>query len=339
MHDTATLAPSTDTSDADMLAAAMAADAGREIPTPSATAPAPESTPGPSAVSDDSGQDKANPEAKKTAPDATKPATEQKPEAPTKPETAFQKAAKEAERRDRSWKSLDAEKATFREEKTKIVNEVEALRREVASLRQQPAAATESAPVIKDEHGLTAAAYERAAKNYEAEGDSTMASLARTKAEALKAKQPAATGSAATPTSASVDEAWKAPEFQQRWAAEAAAIVQAEPALGDPSNPVFKAVGELVNHSPFAAFFKARPDGIRAAVEVAKLQLAAAEAVQLRKELETTKGEIMRLTKLTSPRGSLPSGQHASPKALSDMTSDEADAHVRALAAAADRGA
>jgi hypothetical protein len=339
MSDTATLPASTDTSDADMLAAAMAADEGRELPaaTPAqaTTSAAPES-PGTSAASDESADTKALTEdASKATQPAAKPTTDAKPDAPAKPETAFQKATKEAERKDRSWKAFDAEKTAFREEKTKIVSELESLRREVTALRTQPAGPTEPA---KDEHGLTAAAYERAAKRYEDEGDANMANLARNKAEALKQQQPAPR-SAAVPNAASVDEAWKAPEFQQRWAAEAAAIVQAEPALGDPANPIFKAVGELVNNSPFASFFKARPDGIRAAVEVAKLQQAAAQAETLRKEVETSKAEIARLTKLTSLRGSLPSGQHPSPKALHEMSSDEADAHVRALAASADRGA
>ena len=116
------------------------------------------------------------------------------------------------------------------------------------------------------------------------------------------------------------------------------AIVKAEPELGDPQNPVFQAVAQLVNQSPYARFFRAHPDGIRAAVEVAKLQTSAARLPALQKELDTARQEIARLNKLTQPVGGPPAGPAPGKKPLAEMTMDEADAYLRAQAEAADRG-
>jgi hypothetical protein len=335
MSDTSTLTANTDTSDADMFAAAMAADEGRETPA-SPTVATSITTETPTAASSDTDEsvNQAAVDADKAPAKPTEKPTEQKPAAPEKPETPFTKAAKERERQQSLLKNFEADKAAFREEKAKIAQDMDALRREIAELRKPPATPTET----KDEHGHTSATYEQVAKRYEEEGNYDMANMARQKAASLKQPAPTAPSGAAAASATAGNEAWKSPEFQQQWQQHAAALVQAEPALGNPEHPVFKAVGQLVNQSPFAPFFKARPDGIRAAFEVATLQIEAAAAADLRKQVETTQAEIKRLTALTSPRGSLPTGQHAQPKSLAEMSSDEADAFVRNLAASADRG-
>lgn len=317
-------ATAADTSDADILAIATAADEGREIPV---AQPQTSDTPEKKNVTTDDTVESAKP--KEDGKQEKKP-EDDKTKKDAKPETDFAKAKKENERNDRSWKALDAEKNAFRQEKAAFTGELENLRREVAELKKKPAAPT--GPVM-DEHGFTAATYEAVAKKAKAENDPELAALAEQKAAALKHKEAAA--SAAPAASA---EPWKSPEFQQQWAANAAAIVQAEPELGNPENPVFKSVEQLVNKSDFATLLKSRPEGIRAAVEVAKLQITAAEVPTLRKEVETLKTEIARLNKLTQPRGSLPASQQPGQKRIEEMSPDEADTHVRNLAAAADRG-
>jgi DNA repair exonuclease SbcCD ATPase subunit len=328
-------AASADTSDADILAIATAADEGRELPAATTAAPshAPEEkTPAPSGDNDESVTKAAQDGDKKPAPE--KPKADDKP-ATDKPETPFTKAQKDKERLGRSWKDLETEKTQFKQEKATLTQELENLRREVTELKSKPAAPASSEP-MKDEHGHTAATYEAVAKKAAAENDTEIAALARQKASALKQKQQQAQPPAAA--SATAGETWKTPEFQQQWAANAAAIVQAEPALGDPENPVFKSVQHLVNQSPFASLLKSRPDGIRAAVEVAKLQIQAAEATKLREQLTAKDAEIARLNKLTAPLGAPPGGGPTAPKRIEEMSADEAEAHVRQLAAAADRG-
>jgi hypothetical protein len=246
-----------------------------------------------------------------------------------KPESAYTKAKKDGERLDKSWKALDAEKAEFRAQKQQLETQIQNLTAEVAQLRTKPAS---PAGPAKDEHGIDAETYDGLAKKYEEEGDTRLAKLAREKAEELR-KKPVAQQPAAT---APAGDSWKNPEFQAKWNAEAAQIVKDEPDLANPEHPVFKAVNALVNNSPWAPLLRSQPNGIRAAVEVAKLQQAAAQVEPLRKDLDAAKAEIERLTKLVQPGGSPPGGPAPAAKKITDMAPDEAEAAVLAAARAAD---
>lgn len=245
-----------------------------------------------------------------------------------KPESDYTKAQKEQARQQNLLKNFQQEKEQFRQERDAHMAELKGLREQVSKLTR-----TAAGPA-KDGNGITAEQYDRAAKSYAEKGEDDMAALARERAEALRRQTPAAETS--TAPASNPDEAWKAPEFQKKWDATTNEILAAEPALADPKNPVFAAVNNLVNDKTWGAFFRARPDGIRAAVEVAKLLQTSARADALQKELETTKGEIERLTKLTQPRGSRPAAPLQGEKTLSEMTEAEADAHVRRIAAQAD---
>lgn len=260
-----------------------------------------------------------------------KPADAKPDDKAAKPESAFTKAQKDADRRDKSWKALDAEKTEFRAEKTRLETEMQSLRREIAELKKQPAA---PAGPVKDAHGHTAETYDELAKHYADEGRDDMAKLATAKAAELRQKAATAPQQQAAP--AQQGEPWKSPEFQARWDEEVAALIKADATLADPKNPITQAANALVNNSPWAPLLRARPDGIRAAVEVAKLQQAAATVEPLRKELETTKAEVARLTKLVQPGGSLPGGPTPEAKKITDMSSAEAEQAVIAAARAAD---
>lgn len=257
--------------------------------------------------------------------DPNKPA--QASESPTpdaKPESAFTKAQKEAERRDRSWKALESEKAQFREERAAVLAQVDNLKRELQQLKAQAPA--------KDEHGATADTYERLAQRYKTEGNDEMAEAAQARADKLRRQQPAAT--AETPTV----EPWRSPDFQAKWKAETDAMMAETPELADPNHGLTKAANALLADKRWAAHFLARPDGIRAAVEVARLLEKSATVDKTLEELKTAKAEIDRLTKLTQVRGSLPAGPNSGPKKLEEMNPDEAAAEVRRIAEAADRG-
>jgi hypothetical protein len=304
----------------DLMALAAAADAGQPVTTaPSTPAPAEQTTPSTPA---DSGAP-AKPDDKPATAKPDKPATADKPE------SAYAKAQKDAERRDKSWKALEQEKAQVRAEAERVKSvqtELEQLRRQVHELRQPPKPAADAA-------GIDADTYDSLAKKYDEEGDTKMAGLARERAQALR-RQAAATPAAAAPV-----DSWKTSEFQQQWQRHTDEIIAADPALNDAQNPVFQATNMLVNHKEWAPFFRAEPHGIKAAVEVAKLMHAAQRVPALQKEIDTHKAEIARLNKLNAPRGGGPTAAPAGEKKLTEMSPDEAEAHVRALAAAADRGA
>lgn len=310
-------APATaDTTEPDIMALAVQADA-EQAQAESQTAPAaPTEKPSPPADSGDDATKAAQPTTENAATDA----------APAKPESAYKKAQQAAERKDRSWKALEAEKAAVRAEAERTrqtSQELETLRREVQALRAPKPAA--------DAAGTPPETYEQLAENYEAEGNSQMAALARKTAQDLR--QNGRATAAAAPT-----EAWKSPEFQKEWQRQTADVIAADPALNDPENPVFKATNALVNHPQWGGLFRSNPTGIKAAVEVARLMRQAESAATLQKEVETAKAEIKRLTQLNSPRAGGPAARPAGNKKLADMTDAEADDYVRMVAAAADRG-
>lgn len=247
---------------------------------------------------------------------------------PDKPESAYVKAQKEADRRDRSWKQLEQEKTEFRQERAATQATVEGLKRELAQLKAQHAGPA------RDETGATAETYEGLAKKYADEGNDGMAEAAQARADKLRRQAPAATPE----PNAATAEAWRTPEFQTQWKAETEALIAEAPELADPNHAITKAANALLADKTWAAHFLARPNGIRAAVEVARLLEKSATIDATKEELKTAKAEIERLNKLTQIRGSLPGGPKSGPRKLEDMSSEEAHNEVRRLAEAADRG-
>jgi hypothetical protein len=321
---------SPDISDADLLAAADAADNGRPIPAPASNAA--EATPdtppaeGEQAKPVESADDRADRETAEAAlkKDEPKPA-ESKPaeKPPVKPETPYQQAKKDAERLEKTWKSVNEAKIQIDQKERAIEAEraeFARVRAELEAIKKRPAAPT------KDENGLEASDYEVMAKRYAEQGDDTMAKLATERAASLRAK------TASAPQHAQTAPDITSPDFQAKWRETTAALVQADPDLAKADNPVVQAANALLQNKDWSAFFLSRPDGIRAAVEVARLQNQAQRAGQLAKELETHKAEVARLTKLVSPRGSLPANAAPSDRRPEDLSTAE----MLALAAQAD---
>lgn len=322
----------------DMMKIAAEADA-RLDSTPEATAPDVTAAPA-TAPQETNGMP---PEAGKDAPtttDAKAPAaakpTEDKaqpdaPKAPAKPETKFEKAKAEAERRDRSWKALEEEKAQVRAKAAAVETELQQVRREMEQLRAKP-----TGPA-KDEHGATAEDYQALAKRYAAEGNDELAEAARARAEKLR--QPAA--AAATNGAATFDS----PEFQSKWRATAQELIAKDPQLANPEHPLVKAANGILADRNYGRFFKSHPDGIVAAVEVARLLHSDANGKQAtqrlaasEQELTKAKAEITRLNSLLQPRGSHPAGQPGRERKIEDLPAAEAHEAILAMARAADRG-
>ena len=324
-------APASATPDADMLAVAMAADAQTE-PTTQTAAPAaaPQDNPG---VPPAEGKDAKPTDAAPAAPAAAKPGepTDAPKAPPAKKETQFEKAKGDAERKDRSWKALEEEKTQVRTERAALQAELQGLRREVEQLRT----AKPTGPA-KDEHGATAEDYTALAKRYEAEGNDDYAEAAR--ARAAKLSQPAG-------PRADTSAAFDSPEFQTQWRATTQQLIAKEPELADPANPLVKAANSILVDPTYGRFFKSHPDGIAAAVEVARLMRGNAQAQEITQQLTTTKAEltkaqaeVTRLNSLLHPRGSHPAGQPGGAPKLEDMNAAEAQQAVLEMARAADRG-
>lgn len=320
--------PAAATTDAepDIMALAMAADAGTldhaNLSTSANPAPAPQDHTSTPAVS---GEDAKAQAEQKPAPAAK---TDQ-PAAEAKAESAYQKAQKAADRRDKSWKALEAEKAQVRAESQRIAAtqaEIENLRRTVQELK------TPAKPAA-DANGNTAEVYDHLAEKYLEEGNTEMAKLAREQAKKLRTEAPTR-----APASAAPAESWKTPQFKSEWQRHTAELLASDPTLNDPANPLVQTANMLTNHKEWAPFFRANPAGIKAALEVAKLMRVASSMDALRKENTAQKAELDRLNKLNQPRRGGPTAPAAGDKAFADMSDSEADAEIRRLAEAADRG-
>lgn len=320
----------------DMMALAIAADRSADTPAEPATVPPPvekqATTPTP-AQTETTGN---------TADDTTKSAPDQKTPPHKDDKTAeaagspYAKAQKESARKDKSWQAIEAQKAAVRDEQAKIAAERQTLHRELAELRAKAQAPTAPA---KDEHGNTAEDYDELADKYADEGNTALAKAARERAKALR-RAPAgnqATGQQAATAPQTPDS----PQFQAAWQANVQQLITKDPELAKPDNPIVRTANALVNDPDYGRFFRHAPDGIAAAVEVARIMQQAESAKTLTTEVEMTKAELTkakaeidRLNKLTQPQGSPPTGAAPSRKPTDALTDDD----IRQMAAAADRG-
>ena len=332
---TDTTSPTTAENDSsDLMAMAREADsAGLTLGTEAETSPSPASNDATAEAS--APATSRSPSAPGTVQEATQsdgqPSETPAPPAP-KPGSKFSQAKKEADRRDRSWQTLDKEKEEFRTERERLRTEVESLRRQSAAQAAPP-----SGPA-RDAHGATAADYEKLATDYEAQGRDDMAEAARNRASTLRPQPPA-------PGAAPAVDPVQSPEFQREWQRHTQELISADPELANPESTVVRAANTLLADSNYGRFFRAHPDGIRAAVEVARLMRANAQNAEttqqltaVRAEITAAKQENARLNALLQPRGSLPAGPVAGDKSIEQMSDGEADAFIRRMAAAADRG-
>lgn len=250
----------------------------------------------------------------------------------------YQKAQKEAARRDKSWQALEAEKAEFRQsqeafkaEAAQLRQEIDATKRELAAVKQ-PA----KAKIVTDEGGHTAQDWREFASSMveqaaqaEESGDFTKAAQLRQNANVAKARaeklgsQPAP---ATQPTAPAVDYT------QEQWAAETETYAAQNPELRDPNSPLRKETEALLNAHPL---FKRSAQGVAYAGEVAKLKLGAAKVPGLEQQVATLTAEIERLNKATAIGGSNPT-RPAQAKDFDSMSPEEQDRELLRRARDAD---
>lgn len=321
--ETQTAPATTEAAAPDLMALAAQADAGTLPETTSATPPAQETKDGKPAEkgsAETTTTDDKSKTADKTKADATKDA---------KPESPYTKAQKEQARLSDSWKKLEAEKAEVR----KLQQELQAERAKIA--QPKPASTPKkSEPSAED--------YEELAKQYEEEGNTKLAKAAR---EAASQAREAAKNEPKTATGTGAVDASNTPEFQQGWQKSVQELIAEDPELAKPDNPVVQVANNICNHPQYGRFIKSHPDGIKMAVEVAKLVREAGASTQLKTQvtdltdkLAKANAEVERLTKATALSGSSPTGTKPGAKAITDMSTSDAEKTVAQLAAAADRG-
>ena len=210
---------------------------------------------------------------------------------------ALDRKQKDEARLDRSWKRLHEEK--------------EEIRRQREQLARQP----ESPGNVKDP-GKT---YEDLARDYRNKGDHKMADLALEKAEEARAQARQADD---VPEP---DAHFSKPAFQRSWAGVRDTLIRQDPTLADPANPVVKIANDLVNDKEMGPIARSHPNGLKAAVGIARLMI---EANAHRLQVQKLREEVKRLSSLTSVEGG--NGWNASSrKSPDDMSDAEREAHLR----------
>ena len=222
---------------------------------------------------------------------------EEAPPERTPYQQAVDRKQKDDARLDRSWKKLHEEK--------------EEIRRQREQLARQP----ESPGNVKDP-GKT---YEELARDYRNKGDHKMAELALEKAEEARDKVRQA-DSVPEP-----DAHWDKPAFQRGWSGVRDTLIRQDPTLADPANPVVKIANDLVNDKEMGPIARSHPNGLKAAVGIARLMI---EANAHRLQVQKLREEVKRLSSLTSVEGG--NGWNASSRRSPDDMSDaEREAHLR----------
>lgn len=181
------------------------------------------------------------------------------------------KAQKEEERRDRSWKKLEEEKAKFAREKAEW---------ETAKLNSS----NQSNPA--NDSNKLAKAFDDIAKQFEEEGDFDKADEARQKANELRSQQ-------ANPQQPSVDV--NSQQFQTAWSANMDRALTEYPEMKDPNSEFGRNVQALLRAPDSAQFFNTRPDGIYLASKLTKMKMTAQRVPSLEQENATLREEIKKL--------------------------------------------
>lgn len=214
---------------------------------------------------------------------ADAPKQETKPEAQKKES----KYAKEEARKAKTWSEINAEKEAIKAQKEALAKE----REEWSKSRQT--AETSQTNQFRDEKGFTAEDYEKAAKEFDADGDRDLAHAARSRAEAAR--------KAAGEHQIKIQQS----QFNKSWEDAYHRISEKESWLKDQNSDNYKKVIGLLNQYKVLTTV---PDGLYHAVELVKLQDSATQAKTLADENKSLKEQLDKLQKKTAIGKGLPAG-------------------------------
>lgn len=228
-----------------------------------------------------------------------------------KPETDYSKAVKEEERKDRSWRALQAEKEQFRTAQTQWEEQQRMAQLEATRQQYQP---------LKKE-GLTAQEYYQGAQRFEQEGDHE---------NALKAYKVASEMAQAEQQRYGQMQEVEA-EYQWRLGMQQAG--QAFPEIWNPDSPISAHLQRIIGQNPW--IYRV-PQGFQRAAEVANMLTHEGLLKEKEDEIIVLKAELEKYRRKGQPA----KGGYAAPrtgeKDFDEMGLDEMEAHLKGLTAEAD---
>ena len=225
---------------------------------------------------------------------------------------AVEKAQKEGARLELSWKKVNEEKEAVRREREQLARDLEDSRRK------------------KEDPGK---AYDLLARKYKSEGRHDDAAAATRLAEQ---ERRAASDQESFPEP---DSHFEKPAFQKAWQGVRDQLFQEDPSLKDASNEVVRIANGIIHSEDMGPIAKSSPGGLRAAVTVARIMVAARQAheraEQMHQRHEQQSKELSRLRSLTSVEGG--GGSHQSTRrSQDDMSESDREAYIRQAAFKAD---
>ena len=225
---------------------------------------------------------------------------------------AVDKAQKEGARLELSWKKVNEEKEAVRREREQLARDLEDSRRK------------------KEDPGK---AYDLLARKYKSEGRHDDAAAATRLAEQ---ERRAASDQESFPEP---DSHFEKPAFQKAWQGVRDQLFQEDPSLKDASNEVVRIANGIIHSEDMGPIAKSSPGGLRAAVTVARIMVAARQAheraEQMHQRHEQQSKELSRLRSLTSVEGG--GGSHQSTRrSQDDMSESDREAYIRQAAFKAD---
>lgn len=241
------------------------------------------------------------------------------------------KAEKDDERRNKSWKKLEEEKAKFLREKA----EWEAAKINAPANASAGGGAAEN-PAVNPQ--ALAAEFDKLARDFEAAGDFDKADEARAKADQLRKMLNVASNgvSAGSRSGAAGMSPQQVQQFKVAWNANVERAVNEFPEMKDASSDFGKMVQSLLNAPDTREFFGTRPDGAYVAAQLTKMKMTALRVPVLEKENAALKEEIKKLRQGMTLPASGASGRQGAAKSFDSMTLEEQEQFLRRQAESAD---
>jgi DNA repair exonuclease SbcCD ATPase subunit len=236
-------------------------------------------------------------------------------------ESKYVKAKKDAERKDKSWKALEQEKAEIRKKAEEIEARAKALEEEKAKL-QKPA--EDRSEVLLE----TAKKYDEAAKEFESKGRDDLAEACKAKAKACREL---------IEKNKTEALASKQKEFNARWDKHVEVLTKENPELADAKSELYQDVEKVLRDRSVLTTY---PDGIRDAVQLSKLRLEHKKfsvlVPDLQKQLTEAKAKITELEKSTQIPTAGASSRGRASRPFNEMSKGEQEQYLKSEAMALD---
>lgn len=259
-----------------------------------------------------------------------KPAEAKVEAAPTGPDSEYTAAKKERARQENLLKNFQQEKEVAR-------REIETERQRLAQERQQLEQQRQSRTQDPNKPQYTSKEFYEAHQDFKKQAKAALDGGDYDEFGKLSdlAEQALITAGQVQQTEGKRQYEARVQQWNDAWNANADVVFKAEPDVINPETPLGKTVTRLME--THGNVFYSMPDGVAKAVELAKLQLEATSAAELREANKTMAAELAEARSKLQPLGAGPTSPPEK-KRFDDMSADQQEAALLEAAARVDSG-